>query len=321
MLHRAPRRGFTLIELLVVITIIGILMSLLLPAVNSVRNTAQRLSCQNNLRQMSMAAVNHETSLGYFPSGGWGWSWPPIADQGPGRNQPGGWVYPLLPFIEQQAVYDLGKGLSGSELQKANRRRLETPIPIFNCPTRRSPGVFENRLGYRMTERPDLVARTDYVANCGDQNYNERGAGPGTLQEGMQESFWEQAQYNVSNATGISFQRSTIKEMQIIDGLSNTLMFGEKYMNPAMYNTGTDPSDNENMYVGFDNDNFRSTHQAPLRDTNFVSWTHFGSIHSGGFYGTMCDARVVMIPYTIDRTVFQNLGNRRDQRVIPGDLF
>jgi prepilin-type N-terminal cleavage/methylation domain-containing protein len=95
------RRGFTLVELLVVITIIGILMSLLLPAVQAARESARRLQCQNNIRQLSLGVLHHLQSQEIFPTGGWGYQWVGHPDRGFKHNQPGGWVYNILPYIDQ----------------------------------------------------------------------------------------------------------------------------------------------------------------------------------------------------------------------------
>ena len=105
------RNAFTLVELLVVITIIGILISLLMPAVQSAREAARRVQCQNNVKQLALAMISHETSTKRFPSGGWGWYWVGDPDRGLSwQNQPGGWVYTILPFIEQNNLFQMGTG-------------------------------------------------------------------------------------------------------------------------------------------------------------------------------------------------------------------
>ena len=93
------RRGFTLVELLVVIAIIALLMSLLFPAVQAVRESARRAQCANNVTQMAKASLGHEATQGFFPSGGWGYFWVGDPDRGFGKGQPGGWLYSCLPYM------------------------------------------------------------------------------------------------------------------------------------------------------------------------------------------------------------------------------
>jgi type II secretory pathway pseudopilin PulG len=85
----------------VVIAIIGVLIALLLPAVQKVRETANRVKCANNLKQISLAIQNHQTTWNRLPADGWGWMWLGDPDRGNDRHQPGGWIYNILPFLEQ----------------------------------------------------------------------------------------------------------------------------------------------------------------------------------------------------------------------------
>ena len=100
-------RGFTLVELLVVIAIIGILVALLLPAIQAAREAARRNACKNQLKQLALGCMNYESSIKHLPSGGWGSKWLGDADRGSGPNQSGGWIYNILPFIEQQNLHDM----------------------------------------------------------------------------------------------------------------------------------------------------------------------------------------------------------------------
>ena len=133
-----PRRGFTLVELLVVITIIGILIALLLPAVQAAREAARIAQCGNNLKQLALGFLHHEEALRIFPSGGWSFMNVGDPNRPVGRRQPGGWNFSILPYIEQQACSTSAWGRRGqSPPLAANTQRIETPLTIFNCPTRR----------------------------------------------------------------------------------------------------------------------------------------------------------------------------------------
>ena len=135
----SSKRGFTLVELLVVITIIGILISLLLPAVQAAREAARRAQCNNNLKQLALACLNHESALKHLPTGGWSAAFLGNPDRGAGINQPGGWQYNILPYLEQQAIYSLtaGKAVASPALAAAGATLASTPVSAFYCPSRR----------------------------------------------------------------------------------------------------------------------------------------------------------------------------------------
>jgi prepilin-type N-terminal cleavage/methylation domain-containing protein len=168
----AFRKGFTLIELLVVISIIGMLTSLLLPAIQSARETARCMECTNHLKQIGLAMHSYIDSQKHFPSGGFGIGFAPHPDMGMEVNQPGGFFYVLLPYLEEKQLFDMGKGSQPwtctPELSEANKLRLSMPVAVFYCPSRR---LAKN---YPVTQVPVLCAnldegsRTDYAANAGE---------------------------------------------------------------------------------------------------------------------------------------------------------
>ena len=121
--ERRIREGFTLVELLVVIAIIGILVALLLPAVQAAREAARRNQCVNNLKQLSLGALNHEAAHKHFPSTGLGNSWIGDPNYGYGRKQPGGIFFNVLPYIEEQTLHDMGMGI-GTSGSDATRKRF-----------------------------------------------------------------------------------------------------------------------------------------------------------------------------------------------------
>ena len=151
------RRGFTLVELLVVIAIIGILVALLLPAVQAAREAARRIQCKSQLRNIGLALQNHHDTHGFFPASGWGYVWMPSPDAGVGGDQPAGWPYQILSFLEEQSLADLGSGLNGQDAINATVQVNAAPIQVFNCPSRRSALA----LPYTETSCPDAFRIID----------------------------------------------------------------------------------------------------------------------------------------------------------------
>src|SRR5262245_36515861 len=102
--------GYTLVEVLVVVAIVTVLIGLLLPAIQKIREAAHRIQCTNNLKQLGIAALNHESVYGRLPGGGWTGRWLGEPDRDPGKKQPGGWIYQLLRFMEQENLAAWGAG-------------------------------------------------------------------------------------------------------------------------------------------------------------------------------------------------------------------
>ena len=170
--------GFTLVELLVVITIIAILIALLLPAVQAAREAARKMQCSNNLKQASLAMLQHEQVYKFLPSGGWGLFWIGDPDRGAGREQPGGWLYAILPYIEQMDLYERGADgdpntWTPTQLA-AGSIVIQTPLAGMNCPSRRPSATYPTAyfsggaVTFHGANSVTAVARGDYAANLGD---------------------------------------------------------------------------------------------------------------------------------------------------------
>src|SRR5687767_3242749 len=136
------RPAFTLVELLVVIAIIGVLVALLLPAVQAARESARRMQCQNNLKQFGLAFQNHHDVILHLPTNGYGFSWVGDPDSGFGIDQPGGWTFNILPYCEAKGIYEIAKGKTGQPKKEDLSRMVGTPVKFFNCPSRRPPAVY-----------------------------------------------------------------------------------------------------------------------------------------------------------------------------------
>jgi len=282
---RNPRlRGFTLIELLVVIAIIAILISLLIPAVQKVREAANRSTCQNNMKQIGIAFHTHHDSLRIFPTAGNG------AD--PTRTMAGaspevapkqalGWAYQILPYLEQSSLWN--------EPNELNVKAAT--LAVYFCPTRRSPVAYFVASTDGAPPNPALGLRgqMDYAGNIG-QSY--------------------------STPSGVVVTPSnTVPPMtlkRIVDGTSNTLMVGERFVHaPAYmqwYAPGTECDTHRGGYAAGNATAsyaiLRASAQPPVQDrltyTGTADFARFGSAHYGAFGGLFCDGSVRSIGYDID---------------------
>lgn len=266
---RLMRRGFTLVELLVVIAIIGILVALLLPAVQAAREAARRSQCKSQLRQLALGMLNHHDLQQHFATGGWGYSYVGDPDRGFNREQPGGWIYNLLPFIEETTLHDTGSDgrpeVASTEQRNAVRDQvLPMPITIINCPTRRANRPYPLSSssaavsGFKNAQTPANVGRSDFAVNSGVQ-FVELGGGPTSYFASTNFAWPSDDKDNHPYLTGISYERSEVRIAQVTDGTSKTYMAGEKWMNITDYETGANPGDNETWCTGFNNDNYRVT--------------------------------------------------------------
>jgi len=305
-----------------VIAIIGILIGLLLPAVQAAREAARRTTCTNNLKQMALGMLNHQDVHKHMPTGGWCWLWVGDPDQGYGRAQPGSWSYNILEYIEQGNLRQLGAGSSVLEKRKGLGKVVSTPLPNFMCPTRRTSPIAGYSYSYTVanatTDQP--LSKTDYAANGGSISR------PGTafvftpsagtavgmfaaLEAGTVK--WPTEFSNVCNGT--TCIAKSIRLEEITDGLSNTFLVGEKLIDLDNYEAGGDAADNDATLVGYDWDNIRFAEGLLLQDRRgFGDPYRFGSSHPAGVGFAFGDGSVRRISFQVDLKTFQRQAMRAD---------
>lgn len=325
--RRNPANGFTLVELLVVIAIIGILVALLLPAIQAAREAARRKQCMNNLKQMGLASQLVLSTYKVFPTAGVG-PHPNIKLRGRiplgPFEQEIGWGFQILPFIEEQAVHDLiPPNTTNDEILAADVQNVigSKIIPFYNCPTRRAPtktswlGQEQYLMDYASSMPTHLYVESTKQPrfHYGEYWCTDPGGPHNRNLDGSVKC----------TALGIIVRSprfgTPTKPSQVIDGLSSTMMYGEKWLNLYHY-AELDDWDDRGWTDGYDWDIVRSTASPPRPDDPNPDGTDpymMGGAHSGGFQACFGDGAVHWISWDVDPFVYNNWGNRRDSAPAP----
>lgn len=307
LLRFAGSRGLTLVELLVAIAIIGILIALILPAVQQVRESARRMQCGNNLKQIGLALHSYQETHQLFPPGvitvrrpqfvpiclsGTGFLAVDVwqeADDGPG-SQGTSWMVHVLPFVEQASLYnrwDFSTSVAG------NRSVAETDIAIFYCPSRRS-AVTNSAIMFGQwtaggTDYGGCIGGCNGWHNCGSHEMwaVSDGRRPGGPCKGI---------FGINRSARVS---------EIVDGTTNTLMLAEL----QRLDGGTEvTSSRDGWAVGAVSTHFSSCSDA-CQGPNSPYFEEPGSEHAGGVQACLADGSVRFLSDSIDTQLLQRLGS------------
>jgi len=324
-MRQSKRSGFTLVELLVVIAIIGVLVALLLPAVQAARESARRTSCTNNLKQLGLGIHNFESANRQFPPAGVGYGWCGSNAGGTGDTailNMSGWVR-VLGFIEQTSIannlkldqafsqqatgyccsYGGNKNGSLAGSPAGNGAFMSAVIPAFACPSDSGNRVQAGNTPYGPSgSLTGARINYDFITSRSDSGLGTNGC-----------NYWSRAGATVRYPFG---ENSDTTFGMISDGTSNTLMVGETTVDVAngeagcwgyrgWVMTGVDPNGGLNVW------------DIPSGSTiadkgNLNSWGQAGSLHPGGCNFTLCDASVHFVSETISNTVLLQLARMSD---------
>ncbi|MBW3540405.1 MAG: DUF1559 domain-containing protein [Planctomycetes bacterium] len=294
--RRSRRRGFTLIELLVVVAIIGVLLSLVLPAVQQAREAARRTMCKGRLSQLALAVLNYEEAHNVLPPG--------YVTATGGRSEPAwGWAAMLLPYLEQRPLYD---GLNPGprrliQVVDQSPELVQMRLPMFVCASDDGEPLSdpERQIFRNAALATRRVGRSNYVGVAGTQLELETSAG-----------------------NGVFSRNSSVRIANITDGPSQTLLFGERRSrdHKAAVWCGVDtakpdltPDRLRNfgpVYV------LGATGIRPNATASLDDLMGFSSRHPGGVQFAVADGSVRFLSENINQTTLLRLGNRRDGEAV-----
>lgn len=346
--NQADEQGFTLVELLVVIAIIGILVALLLPAVQAAREAARRTQCVNQLKQMGLACQNLANTYNVFPTGG-DKRWPNIENYVSGGKANGpktqglGWAFQILPYLEENAIHGLTTQAALDEVT----------VGAYYCPSRRGPNRNTSGSG-------PATFRMDYAAvTAGPPPLSYEAAGyytsPGLAKfiyygyttdrdspskaKGPFEGVIVRTPYDIRNPNNpaddvIVSTWSATSFAKITDGTSKTMLLSEKRLDPANYESGEYVwYDDRGWTDGWDPDTVRSTMYPMGPDTSAEAAKgeygsddpgaddrlafSLGSAHAAGVNAVYADGSTHFLNYDVDRQLLNYLGSKSDGQVSP----
>ena len=303
MSRRKPGRGFTLVELLVVIAIIGILVALLLPAVQAAREAARRMSCNNNLKQLALSAHNYHDTYKVFPSSA------NHRDPAPRPSNGFSWIAKVLPFLEQGPLHDtldFNRSLKNGTPTDPNTNwgRIQAVIPTLLCPSDPTLAV-----------RSDLAAWWAWPAELSPTQPASQG-GPAAITTYMgYQGDW----FDSCPADGV-FERSpcsAVRFRDMLDGTSNVMMMGER--SPSWSPWCSWAAGNGAWIVTrYPINQARKTWPTP--NPTEVGGIKYGaiSLHPGGVEVAMGDGSIHFLSETMDFTAYVQLGHMKDGLPIGG---